>query len=255
MVDGMMAQFSGDKIMDEFKPEDKEYKLAVRLSGNFKTAFPDGKPGEHAHDEETEHEEEEEEGSAAGDYLKESTRESVVVLVGDTDFISDQFSVRVNPLFGFAQPINGNLNFAQSLVEQLAGDDRLIGARSRASLRRPFTVVDEMEAAAQRQYQEEIQRLLAEQEEAERRLNELQQQKEVNQQYNLSPEQQAEIAKFRERNAEINQNLKEVRRNLRKDVDSLENKLKWVNIAGMPLVVTLAGIGLAIVRKQRTKAQ
>ena len=49
--------------------------------------------------------------------------------------------------------------------------------------------------------------------------------------------------------------LKEVRKNLRQDIDALENRLKWVNIAGMPLLVTLTGISLAIMKRKRTAAR
>src|ERR1044071_7350972 len=42
LIDKIMAQFGGgDK---DFKSADKEFALAVRLTGKFKTAFPDGKP-------------------------------------------------------------------------------------------------------------------------------------------------------------------------------------------------------------------
>ena len=42
--------------------------------------------------------------------------------------------------------MNGNLNFVQSAVEQLSGDDDLISARSRASMNHPFTRLKDMEA-------------------------------------------------------------------------------------------------------------
>ena len=35
---------SGDNIMQNFKPSDDNYALAVRLTGKFKTAFPNGEP-------------------------------------------------------------------------------------------------------------------------------------------------------------------------------------------------------------------
>ena len=59
----------------------------------------------------------------------------------------------------------------------------------------------------------------------------------------------------KQRRASANKKLKEVRRNLRQDIDSLENRLKWGNIIGMPFVVAGLGIALGISRKQKTKAQ
>ena len=46
-----------------------------------------------------------------------------------------------------------------------------------------------------------------------------------------------------------------MRRNLRKDIDALETKLKWVNIAGMPLIVTIGGILIATIKRKRTAAR
>ena len=37
---------SGEQISKEFKPSGTQYALAIRLTGKFKTAFPDGKPAD-----------------------------------------------------------------------------------------------------------------------------------------------------------------------------------------------------------------
>jgi hypothetical protein len=49
--------------------------------------------------------------------------------------------------------------------------------------------------------------------------------------------------------------LKDVRKNLRKEIDSLENRLKWLNIAVMPLAVTLSGILVAVLKRKKTAAK
>jgi ABC-type uncharacterized transport system involved in gliding motility auxiliary subunit len=256
LVDPMTAQFSGQKVLDEFKPSDKQYPLAIRLQGKFKTAFPDGKPKDSSKpDEEKKDEDKAKETKDAGDWLKESKTDSVVVLLGDSDFIYDNFCVEIIPLFNVAQPLNGNLALVQNLMEQLAGAIDLIGARSRASLNRPFTVVKQMQAEASKRFQDEIKKLEEEKNEAEKRLGELQSQKGDRQDRILSKEQIAEIEKFRQKQAQANRRLREVRKDLRKEIDSLENRLKWLNIAGMPVVVTAAGLVLAVMRKQRTRAK
>jgi len=239
LVDGMSAQFGGQDIADKFKPSGTEYELAIRLQGKFKTAFPDGKPGE----------------TNKVEMIKESKKDGVVVLVGDSDFIYDNFCVRMIPMLGVAQPINGNLNLFQNIVEQLAGDSNLIGVRSRATIFRPFTVVQQKEAEAQQRFQNEIARLQTELEETQRQINELQGKKEPGQRFFLSKEQQDKITEFRKKEIEARKNLKQVRKDLRREIDSLENTLKWANIAGMPILVSIAGLVIAYIRRQRTKAQ
>jgi ABC-type uncharacterized transport system involved in gliding motility auxiliary subunit len=258
-VEGFMAQMSPAKIVEDFKGEGKKFTLAMRLEGKFKTAFPDGKPDSKAEDADKKDEKKDEKKSddKAKDTLKECKENNAVVLIGDTDWLSDQFSVQVSSFFGqkIIQPFNGNLSFIQNLVEQMGGDQNLIGVRSRATQSRPFTVVKEMQAQAQAKYQERIASLQKQVDETNHKLSELQGKKEGNQRFVLSKEQQEEIERFKAQRAKANQDLKHVRRDLRQDIDALENRLKWLNIAGMPVVVAVAGIALGISRKQKTKAQ
>ncbi|MFM1770499.1 MAG: hypothetical protein RJA22_3028 [Verrucomicrobiota bacterium] len=253
-VEGFLAQMQPSKVVDDFKGDGKKYTLALRLEGRFKTAFPEGKPAEKAEDGEKK---EEKKDAKPGDSLKEGQADNAVLLIADTDWLSDNFSVRVQNFFGqkIIQPLNGNLSLVQNVVEQMAGDQNLIGVRSRATLNRPFTVVKEMQARAQAAYQEKINQLQRQADEANAKINELQGKKEAGQRFVLSKEQAQEIENFKQQRAKANKDLKETRRNLRQDIDSLENRLKWMNIAAMPVVVALAGIALAFVRKQKTKAK
>ena len=255
LVEPFMSQMTPSKIVDDFKESDTVYALAVRLEGKFKTSFPDGKPK--ADDKDAEKKDEKKPDDKPGDFLKETKADNAVLLIGDTDFLSDQFSVQVQNFFGqkMVTPRNGNLALTQNIVEQLAGDQNLIGVRSRGTLNRPFTVVQEMQAKANARFQAEIAKVQKEVDETNQKLNEMQGKKQGNQRFVLSPEQQAEMDKFKKNRAEANKKLKKVRRELAQDIESLELRTKVINIAGMPILVTLLGIGLAVVRKQKTKAQ
>lgn len=261
IVDGMTARFSEKQVLKDFAPANTEYPMAVRLHGKFKSAFPDGKPEKKAEaekpDAEKKGEEKAKDAEKGAGQLKESTEESAVVVVADADFLADQFCVRSGNLFGqkIVMPANGNLALVQNVVDQLAGDTRLIGVRSRGAQSRPFTLIQKMEAEAQGRYQEKINSLERDLEETEQRLGEIQQaKKDANQQFILSPEQQAEIDRFHKKRAKARQELKEVRKEFRGDVESLETTIKWVNIAGMPLLVALAGVALALAARKREKA-
>ena len=254
-VDGMTARFSPQKTMDDFKASGAEHPLAIRLKGKFKTAFPEGKPADSKPDDDKENEKKDEK-KPADTALKESKTESVVILVGDVDFIHDTFCFDPQMLqFGIANPANGNFGFAQNMIEQLSGDVNLVGTRSRGALRRPFTLVQKMEAEAGDQYRDKIRKLNEELQSAQTQLNEMQAKKEPGQKLILSPEQQAKIAEFQKKQRDTQRELRDLRKNLRQDVDSLENTLKWTNIAAMPFIVIVTGLSVFFVRKQRTKAQ
>ena len=259
LVDPMLAQMGGEEMLKNFKPSGTEYPLAIRLTGKFKTAFPEGRPkAPDAKPDEKKPDEQKDQPAETG--LKESAQEGAVILVGDSDFIQDPAAVSemANPFGGprMVSPKNGNLALAQSAVEQLSGDSNLIAVRSRASRERPFTVVKKMQADAEANYRSKIRDMEASLAEAQRKLNELQRSKtpEAGQRFILSPEQQAEIANFKKKETEVKQQLKAERKRLRADIDSLENRIKWINIAAMPVLVAAGGIMLAVARRKRQAA-
>ena len=257
-VDKMMAQFGADTSKD-FKPSGKESPLALMLTGKFKTAFPDGPPGGPSADAAGDDKEKAEGGDTAAkaDSLKESQKEGAVLLVGDTDFVYDQFCVQVQNFFGqkLVSPFNGNLGLLQNVIEQFMGDENLIQVRSRAVQNRPFTRVRKIQAEAEERYTEKIKNLQSDLEEAQQKINELQRNKDQNQRFILPPEVQAEIKRFREKEVQTKRDLKEVRKQLRKDIDALETRLKWFNIAAVPMLVTVAWIGFAVVKRKKTAAK
>ena len=267
MVDGFMANLSGENVMKDFKPSGTEYALAVRLTGKFKTAFPNGKPEDKKEDDKKDADKKDGDKKDADkkpeekkpdDSLKETKGENTVLLVGDADMLFDRVALQpVQTLFGTAYaPANGNLTFVQNAVEQLTGDSNLIAVRSRATVNRPFTRIKALETAANEKFQSEIKRLEESKSEAERRINELQQQKkDKDQRFILSPEQSAELVKLRNDEVEAGKHLKQVQKDLRKEVVSLQTKVKWINILGIPAAVTASGIALAAVKRRKTSAK
>jgi ABC-type uncharacterized transport system involved in gliding motility auxiliary subunit len=160
-----------------------------------------------------------------------------------------------SPFGTISMAMNGNLSVAQNAVEQLTGDNNLISVRSRAVQNRPFELVKKMQAEAESNYRSKIKELEDSLADTQRQLNDLQQKKEKGQRFILSPEQQAALENFRKKEAEVKVKLKEERKKLRQDIDSLENRLKWYNIAAMPLIVTASGITLAVLKRKRTSAK
>jgi len=267
LVDGFMANLSGENVMKEFKPSGTQYALAVRLTGKFKTAFPNGPPEEKKADDKKDADKKDadkkdadkkDEEKKTGDWLKETKQDNTVMLIGDADMLYDRVALQpIQTLFGTAYaPANGNLSFAQNAVEQLTGDNNLIAVRSRAVVARPFTKVKAMETAANERFQSEIKRLEESASESQRKINELQQQKkDKDQRFILSPEQSAELAKLRKEEVDTRKRLKQVQKDLRKEVVSLQTTVKWVNIMAIPFAVTASGIALAFVKRKKTSAK
>jgi len=259
LIDAMTVQMGSDAVRKALKPAHTRYPLAVRLTGKFKTAFANGKPAAPPAEPTNPNATPTPTPSTSSTpvSLKEATNEGVVVLIGDADFAFDTIAgneqqVLTQTVFS---PTNGNLNFIESSVEMLAGDSNLMSIRSRASANRPFLVVNQMEAAAEQHYQSKIDELENSIAQTKQKLAALQNSNPSDQKTVLSPQQQAEIKKFQENEAKLDKELKQVRKDLRQEIDSLQNTLKWINIAAMPLLVTLAGLGFAIFKRQSRAAR
>jgi ABC-type uncharacterized transport system involved in gliding motility auxiliary subunit len=246
LVDNANATKSGDEATKSFKPSGKALPLAVRLTGTFRTAFPDGLPADPAAKEKPK----------PDSGLKEGGKENSVILVADVDMLADGAAVDFQDVFGrrVVVPSNGNLAFALGMVEQFAAGDELISLRSRTASFRPLTVVRELEAEAQKEYFGRIQALEGELQKTTAKLQELQktQGSAGKSAQILSPEQQAELERFKKTVAETRLALKEVRKNLRQDAEGLVFWTKVANIALMPLLVALAGLLVALLRRRRT---
>jgi ABC-type uncharacterized transport system involved in gliding motility auxiliary subunit len=221
--------------------------VAALFTGKFKTAFPNGVPTD-----------EEKKDDAAKDdavppapspapetpTLKESSANSTVLVIADTDFLFDDYSVRKFNFFGqtAAEPFNDNLAFAANAVEFLGGSPDLISIRSKGTSLRPFTVVRKMEAEAQRQYQSKLTELDERLQEVQSKLTELQSKTGESNRLVASPEVTQAIEDFQKQQAAIRGERREIRRALREDIDRLENKLLVVNLLATPLLVGAFGV-------------
>ena len=242
LVDTMNATKSGEEATRSFNPSGNPMPLALRLTGKFTTAFPEGVK------------EDEKKPAAPGTPALRESPENSVIVVADVDMLADGAAVDIQDVFGrkVVVPSNGNLAFALGMVEQFAAGDELISLRSRAGAFRPLTVVRELEAEAQKEYFGKIQALEEEKQKTQARLQELQKAQggAAKGAQILSPEQQAELERFKKTYVETNLALTELRKNLRQDAEALVFWTKVANIAVMPLLVALAGLLIALVRRR-----
>ena len=271
-VSGQRPDIQG--MVERFEPSGKQKILAMRLSGAVKSAFPDGPPQSKESGNQVAQEGDKPKDSGevsevakgeAKPKLKPHVAESQVplnlILVADSDLLSDAFWVQAREFFGrrFSVPVANNGDFVLNAVENLSGASDLIGLRSRGTARRPFTKVEAMAKAAQQQFQAEEQRLMRQLEETEKKILGLQggpvgsAKGDAVEQRKLTPEQEAEIKKFTEEMLATRRALRQVRHNLKKDIEGLRNKLSFLNIALVPILVTVAAGGLGAARMRRRR--
>jgi ABC-type uncharacterized transport system involved in gliding motility auxiliary subunit len=136
-------------------------------------------------------------------------------------------------------PFANNGDFIINAVENLSGSDALISIRSRGVFSRSFSKVDELTFIAEQKFREQEKILQQQLEETEQQLLQLQNQQVEVGALVISPKQQLAIDEFMQKKANIRKSLRDVRHQLDKDIESLGNWLKLVNIAIAPLILTL----------------
>jgi ABC-type uncharacterized transport system involved in gliding motility auxiliary subunit len=221
-------------LLADFKSSGERYVIAGRIEGTFKTAFP--------------------ERSEAG-HLAESKEAGQVVVVADTDILADRMWVQVQNFLGqrIMNAFANNGDFVLNAVDNLTGSSSLISIRGRATSQRPFATVEAIKRNADDRFRAKEQELQRELQETERKLAELQSAKSQDQAMILSPAQKSELDNFLKRKTDVRKELRDVRRSLDADIESLGTRLKFLNIVLVPLLVTLVAVGFAVWQARRRK--
>jgi len=246
-----------------FNPTGEEYVLAATVRGQVKTAFPDGVPvsegeasSEDAPTPEAAAESADDPSAEAkpAEYLQESVKPINVIIVADTDVLTDRLWVQVQQFFGqsMATPFADNGDFFFNSVDMLSGSGDLISIRGQGRYFRPFTVVKEMQREAEARFQNVEQDLQNQLEQVEQQLLQLQsQQGEAGNTITLTPEVEAQLMQFQQQKLKIRKQLRDVQHQLNKDIEQLDFTLKLINIALVPVLLTLLVVGVAVYRRRK----
>jgi len=234
-VQKSMIQFGPDpgKLLQSFVSGDQKLTLAARIHGPVQTAFPNGKPQADAPPNG--------EAPAPVEALKQSKEAVNVIVVADTDVLGNRMWTRVQNFLGqtVVIPTANNCDFLLNALDNLSGSNDLISLRSRGRYQRPFERVVAIRKEADSKFRQREKELEDKLRQAEQRINDLQQGREGGDQFILSPEQEAEIKKFREEQLATRKELRKVKHDLLKDVDSLGAQLKWLNVLLVPVGLAL----------------
>jgi len=258
-MDVSNIQFMPDpkKLLTGFQPTGEQYTLAARIQGPARSAFPDGKPkaAPEAKPEGEEAAPAPPESTPDPDFVLDSTGPINLIVVADADMLWDEWWVNVQNFLGqkIAIPTSGNADFLVNAMDNLSGSNDLISVRSRGSFARPFERVDQLRREAEQRYREEEEALQKKLQETDQRLAELQKQKGEGSSLILSPEQRAEIERFNDEKVATRKQLRDVRHDLDKDIDSLQSRLKFLNVGAVPLLVLVAAVGLGAWRSRRKR--
>ena len=168
--------------------------------------------------------------------------------------LADQMWAQSSNFFGqrIAQAFANNGNFVSNALDNLTGSGDQISIRGRASYSRPFLKVEELEREADDRFRAKEAELETRLDETESRIAELQSSRDNEDLRLLSDQQSAEIERFIDQRIAIRKELRQVRRQLKDDIERLGSRLKFINIALVPLLITLLALGSLALRRGRT---
>jgi ABC-type uncharacterized transport system involved in gliding motility auxiliary subunit len=242
-------------LLRDYEPVGQAMVLAARIEGPIKSAFPDGPPPVEAKSGEDKEAGSTDSGMEPREHLTESREDINVIAVADTDVLADRFWVQVQEFLGtrIAVPSAANGAFLVNALDNLVGSNDLISVRNRGSFIRPFQRVNAIRQDAELEFRQKEEELMRRLQETEQRLVELEQSKQGGDNLILSPEQQQELVRFRQEKVGIRKDLRDVRRNLRRDIDNLDTRLKFINIALVPILIGIGGLAAGLWRVHRRK--
>ncbi len=223
-------------LRTDFDPSGERYTLAARITGKVPSAFPgDARPG----------------------HISVATEPANVVLVADADLVADRMWVQTQDVLGqrLSTAFANNADLVVNALDNLLGSSDLISIRSRATFQRPFTRVQELGREAETRFRSAEERLQTELEETESRLGELQTSRKDQGTSILSPQQEGEIERFQARRLELRKELRQVQRDLDQDIEKLGATLKALNVALVPLIISLVSLILLQLRRRARTAR
>ena len=241
---------------------DEKQAYVALLSGNFETAFPDGDPSkkeeenseENKSDKENSNEKTEEDSPEA---LKNGKDKGNFYIISDSDFLADQIAYASRRMFNteIIQPVTGNGPFMFNILDQAIGSKYLIGARARAEVYRPFTVLKGMEAEFEEARGVEVEKLRQKRNNAQAEIQRITSELAKNNNSQRNNKIRSQIADYNKEIVDANQEIREKQKSYQADVDFLKATIFWRNILYVPLGVIIIGLGVFTWRKKQTKAR
>lgn len=228
-------------VLRNFKPADEEYPLALRISGKLTSAFPGGAPDRSAL-------------PAGYKHLPIGTRDAEIYLFSDSDMLFNDVCVTAyTDTFGQKawRRANDNVAMLQNVMESLGGSRQLSGIRNRVPMSRPLTKINRLKADAELKYKNRILELERDFAQAQARLNALKRAEEADPDSADAAARRKETQSFQIKVAAARRELKEMRANLKSDLDRLDTRIRILNIVVVPAALALIGVAWSVIRLSR----
>lgn len=235
------------QILANFKPSGGPRVIAARIRGVLHSAFSAPPPLAKG----------EKRPANFPAYKAETSGPADIVVVADSDILGDRFWLQTQNFFGQKEvvPFSDNGPFVANVVDTLTGSDALLSLRARGTSVRPFTLIARMQAAAEARYEKTAQALQAHLTALQNKLETLRTGSSTGSSENvaavITPAQRQAIRAANEDVITTRTRLRAVQYDLNRDIGQLKAELIVFNVVLVPVLLTLAAIVMALVRRRR----
>lgn len=232
LLESMRAMGALKDQSKNLKAEEKEIPLAVRITGTIPSAFP----------------------ARATNETHKAEGSGSLVMMGDVDPMGDNFAFQFINMFGqrAAMP-TGTLALPMGLIAEGTGNTALMSLQNRGNFNRRLTRVDEIERAASKETQAQMQSIQDEIDKANEELAKIKPPEGENSTLFLNKELKTKQAEINVKIRQAQKEIKEAEKESLKGVRSLGTLLKFGNIMGMAAIVALLGLFRFWVRNNRSR--
>ncbi len=269
VLEARQVGFGADPLalLRDYQAGGRALSIGVRLTGEANSAFPKGRPGaDVVKDEKTDGDKKDDKAessdkvepatAAATDPMKDHTAKGTInaIVMADTDILHDRMWADTRPEANSqGQPptqIANNAAFIIGALENLSGNNSLSALRARGVNQRPFTVVDNLRRAAERQFREKESELTKKLQTLTQDLAKLETTSDTGKTL-LTESEQAAVDKFKGQVLETRRELRAVKHELSKDIEDLDGWMKFANIALVPLLIGFGGLAYSFWRSRQ----
>ena len=220
-------------LWNKFIEGNKPVVVGYKVLGKYKTAFANGIKAK--------------KGKKKAEVIKESQKDSAIVIFSDVDFINDQFAFK-KTFLGLAASNDNSTIFLNS-VEALVGDVDLMSVRAKGGLKRTFDVIESIEFDAEKKTSAKVKEINAS---ISRFQNELNQLGKTANAGNIALLQNEGIRKKKELAKQIailKKELRTVKRHGREKIERIGKFFQFLNTLLVPILII--GFGIYYSRKRK----
>jgi gliding motility-associatede transport system auxiliary component len=253
-----------DNIGEALEEATEPLMLACRITGKLKSNYPDGitifdpvdakdaKKDADGHEHDKDKDKKPEPKGRKLKAVKQATEDVSVLVFADVDMISNREAFQQG--FFEMKASGDNAPMVLNALEFLGGTGDLIATRSRGRFQRPFTVVKDIEAEAEKATAKETAALRKKLEKFEKKLSELRDKAQKGDGKRLHSELMKEIRKLEDDKLAARKEQRALQADKEQDIENLKTSLLAHNLAWAPAFVLLIAIGLAIGRHIRARS-